>query len=89
MTYFARTIAFSPDDERVHEVRPAHREYVAQLHARGAIRMSGPFAQGDGALLIYNAESRAVAERLIAEDPYCVHAVVDEVSLREWNVVVE
>jgi len=88
MLTFARTIAFTPGNARLLAVRPAHRAYVAELHARGEIRMSGPFADDDGALLVYEAADRAAAEALIAADPYRTEAVVDEVSLREWTVIV-
>lgn len=88
MPTFVREIAMEPGDERRLAVRPAHREYVHDLHARGAIRMSGPLADETGAVLVYEAESEAAARELVARDPYTTEGVVREVSLREWNVVV-
>ena len=88
MPTFARTIAMEPEDAQRLAVRPAHREYVAELFARGAIRMSGPFADQLGALIVYEADDRAAAEALIAADPYTTAGVVREVELREWTVVV-
>jgi uncharacterized protein YciI len=88
MPTFARTIAMDPDDEARLAVRPAHREYVAELFARGEIRMSGPFADQRGALIIYEAADLAAAQELVAADPYTAANVVREVELREWTVVV-
>jgi uncharacterized protein YciI len=88
MPTFIREISMVPGDERRLAVRPAHREYVHDLHARGIIRMSGPLASDAGAVLVYRADDEDAARALIAEDPYAIEGVVDEVSLREWTVVV-
>lgn len=87
MTTFIREISMQPDDERRLAVRPAHREYVQQLFEAGQIRMSGPLAGDDGAVLVYEAADRAAAEALVAADPYRIEDVVTELSLREWNVI--
>lgn len=87
MPTYAREIAMQPGDEARLAVRPAHREYVRELFEQGAIRMSGPFPDDSGALLVYRAASEAAARELIARDPYTVEGVVQEVSLREWTVV--
>ncbi len=39
-------------------------------------------------MLVYQADDEAAARELIAADPYTREGVVDEVSLREWVVVV-
>lgn len=89
MPTFARTISFTPGDERVTALRPTHREYVAECFARGEIRISGPWAAGDGALLVYDARDLGHALELIADDPYSVDPdAIREVDLREWNVIV-
>ena len=76
-----------PEDDRRLAVRPAHREYARELFERGAIRMSGPLAGDRGAIIVYEARDEEAARALIAADPYTREGVVDEVSLREWNVV--
>jgi len=89
MPTYARTIAFTPGDERLLALRPSHREYVAELFARGEIRISGPWASDDGALLVYEARDIEHARELVAADPYASHPdVVREVDLREWTVIV-
>ncbi|MCW2949372.1 MAG: YCII-related domain superfamily [Thermoleophilia bacterium] len=87
MPFFARILRFAPGDPHRLAVRPIHREYVAALFARGELRWSGPFADDDGALLVYETESREAAEALIADDPYTLEAVSVEAELKEWNIV--
>lgn len=87
MPTFARTFRMTPDDPARLEVRPAHRDYVAELHARGDIRMSGPFADQRGALIVYEAADLDAARALVAADPYTDAGVVEELELREWTVL--
>ena len=88
MPTFVREIAMEPGDEQRLAVRPAHREYVHAMFAQGSIRMSGPLVGDAGAILVYSAPHEAAALELIAADPYTQAEVVQEVSLREWTVVV-
>lgn len=89
MPTFARTIEFTPGDERLLALRPSHRAYVAELFARGEIRISGPWAADDGALLVYEARDLDHARELVAADPYSAHPdVVRELDLREWTIIV-
>ncbi|MBC7643847.1 MAG: hypothetical protein H7123_01890, partial [Thermoleophilia bacterium] len=78
MATFVRQFSMAPDDERRMAVRPTHREYVAELFARGEIRMSGPFADNTGACMVYEVASEAAARELIAADPYTIEGVVTE-----------
>ena len=60
---------------RVAALRPAHREYMARLHADGRLVACGPFTDGSGALYIYETGSLAEAEEILAADPYHVGGV--------------
>lgn len=88
MPSWIREIEMDADDERRLAVRPEHRDYVAALHERGSIRLSGPLASGDGAVIVYRAEDEAAARALVEQDPYVREGVVRELSLREWDVVI-
>ena len=88
MAIFAVVIEF-PDPERVNEVRPKHREYLASLLGQGKLYATGPFVDNTGALLVYDVADEAEARRLVAEDPYGQDGVVRVVSVKEWNVVME
>lgn len=88
MARFAVVIAF-PDPDRVNEVRPKHREYLADLLAQGKLYATGPYVDNTGALLVYEVADEAEARQLLADDPYGQEGVVNVVSVKEWKVVME
>ncbi|HEX6338016.1 MAG TPA: YciI family protein [Jiangellaceae bacterium] len=77
-------LKLEPTDERL-AARPAHRERLAQLHADGVVRMAGPFADDSGAVIIVDADDRAVVDRLLADDPYYAIDGVTVTDIREWR----
>lgn len=87
MAAFVREIRFEPDDPRRAEVRAAHVAHLRELFERGDLITSGPWAAGDGAILVYNAADENRALELVHADPFFSEGVVTEVSLRQWNRV--
>jgi uncharacterized protein len=69
---------YTGSQDKVAALRPAHREYVTQLLAEGRLVAGGPFTDGSGALFIYETESLAAAEAIVAADPYQVGGRVRE-----------
>jgi uncharacterized protein YciI len=67
--------------------RPAHRRRLAELHERGVLVMAGPWADDDGALLVF-ATGRSEVDRIVAEDPYYTTEGVRVENLREWRPIV-
>ncbi|GAA2037186.1 YciI family protein [Pseudokineococcus marinus] len=88
MTHFVAEIAYTAAPEVVAASRPAHREHLAALHARGALVLSGPWADGTGACLVYRADDEAAVRGMLADDPFLRDGVVEVLSVREWTVVV-
>ena len=72
---------------RVAALRPAHREYLATLHADGRLVACGPFTDGTGALYIYETGSLAEAEEILADDPYHIGGVFAGCRLSEWEII--
>ena len=87
MGLFAALLEFTDDDELRQQIRPGHREYLRTLLDAGKLAMSGPWADDTGALVIYEAEDQAEAERLLAADPYRAAGVLADARIREWRVV--
>jgi uncharacterized protein YciI len=85
---FAAIIEYLQDREVVERHRPVHRQYLASLKERGQLAVSGPFADGSGALIVYEAESAAAAEELLRGDPFHAAGVFLSWRLRPWNVVI-
>src|ERR1700761_581240 len=72
---------------RVAALRPAHREYLARLHADGRLVACGPFTDGSGALYIYETGSLAEAEEILADDPYHIGGVFAGCRLTAWEII--
>ncbi|MEJ5915306.1 YciI family protein [Pseudokineococcus sp. 1T1Z-3] len=88
MTHVVAEIRYTATPEQVAAVRPEHREYLRGLHAGGSLVMSGPWADGTGACLVYRVEDEREARALLEADPFSREGVVEVVSVRAWSVVV-
>ena len=87
MARFVALLEFTGDEALRLQTRPAHREYLQSLLAAGQLWMSGPWADDTGAMLIYEADSLADAEALLAVDPYRAAGVLADARIKEWRVV--
>ncbi len=75
------------DPEKIQQVRPTHRHYLASLREQGKLWASGPFEDDSGALIIYQAESEDEARQLIQGDPFYEAGVFQEIQLKPWKIV--
>lgn len=76
-------------DDRAAErdaMRPEHRAWMLGLAERGIARAFGRYEDdGDpGALLVFEADSAAAVEELLAADPYQAAGLVVGHSVRAW-----
>ena len=71
--------------------RPAHVDYLNGLNAEGKLKFAGPFLGEDGkpvgSLVAVEAEDRAAAEALAANDPYARAGLFQSVEILPWNWV--
>jgi uncharacterized protein YciI len=84
---FATTITYADKPDTIAEVRPTHREYLTALKEKGNLWASGPFEDDSGALIIYEADSQADAEALIANDPFNKAGVFQSYTMKPWRQV--
>lgn len=69
--------------------RPAHLAHAKAAVARGELLLGGAYADPiDGSMLLFQGESRAVAEDFARADPYVTEGVVTSWRVREWTTVV-
>ena len=85
---FAAIIEYSQDKALIAERRPVHRQYLADLKAKGQLAASGPFTDDSGALIVYEAPTAADAEALLKADPFNLAGVFLSYKLRPWNPVI-
>jgi uncharacterized protein len=85
---FAAIIEYIQDAEKIQSFRPVHRQYLAQLKENGQLAASGPFTDGPGALIIYEAATREEAEQILKGDPFSKNGIFVSYVLRPWNAVI-
>ncbi len=68
--------------------RPAHLKEVRESQARGELIMAGALADPAGALLVFRAADKSVAENFAKADPYVNEGLVKSWKVRPWTVVV-
>jgi len=69
--------------------RDEHLRLARDAHARGELVLAGALADpADGALLIFQGESSAVAEAFAQHDPYVKNGLITNWRVRNWTVVV-
>lgn len=73
------------------DIRPDHIAFLNGLNEKGALKFAGPFldegGKPNGSLVVIDAEDRAAAERLAADDPYAEAGLFASVDIRPWNWV--
>jgi len=86
MMKFAVVFTYANQD-KIAEVRPEHREYLATLKERGALAASGPFVDDSGALIIYEADTEDEVKRIIEGDPFHANGIFSSYFIRPWKQV--
>ncbi|HEU4998092.1 MAG TPA: YciI family protein [Lapillicoccus sp.] len=74
-------LAFTDHPTRL-ELRPRHRQILAELHAAGEVAVAGPFDDGSGSLVVFTS-SRERVEEVLRMDPYYTADGVTIVAVRE------
>ena len=88
MTTFAVQYVFDRDEDARMEARPRHRTHLQQLYTAGKVLQAGPFADGEGSMVIYAVADRDELDRLLADDPYLAgEPVVSVGAIRQWELL--
>lgn len=70
-------------------LREAHLALGRRAVERGELLLGGALSDPvDGAVLLFQGDSPAAAERFAAEDPYVLNGLVTRWRVREWTTVV-
>jgi uncharacterized protein len=77
------------DVERRAQFRAAHIRLAREAAARGDLVLAGGLANPvDGSVLLFKADSPAVAEAFAKADPYVTNGLVTRWRVREWTTVI-
>lgn len=89
MIYVVTYIYDSHRTETISELRPRHRQFLADLHERGMLIASGPWVGGSaGAYLLLATGSEQEALDLLDADPFRQAGVIEERSVQGWDPVI-
>ena len=87
MNTYAVTYYYTASPEALAEVRPIHREWLAERLADGSLLASGPMVDNPGALLIFKADSADELSALLDNDPFDIAGFIGERVITQWNPV--
>ena len=84
---FAAIIEYIRDKDKIAQVRPIHRQYLATLKQNGQLAAAGPLTDDSGALIIYEAATEEEALAMLQGDPFHQNGIFVSWKLRPWNPV--
>jgi uncharacterized protein len=88
MPYFALIYDVVPDMvERRVPYRPEHLRMARESQDRGELVMAGALGEPPGALLVFRATDKSIAEAFATTDPYVTGGLVTKWAVRPWVVV--
>ena len=87
MPTYAVTYHYTASPEHLAEVRPIHREWLAERLAEGTLLASGPMVDTPTALLIWKSDSVQALAGLLDNDPFDIAGCIGERVIQEWNPV--
>lgn len=89
MAAYAVHYTYVPETDEMTAARPAHVDFLTELHSAGTLLVSGRLTEGDplGALLIIRGESVEEVEKIMDGDPFFSGGFVAERQVRRWNIV--
>lgn len=89
MSIFTVEYVYGPELEEARvEHRPMHRQWLAELAEAEVLLASGPYSDGAGALLIFQAADEATLLELLKQDPISIGGGVTGLKVSEWKPVI-
>jgi uncharacterized protein YciI len=86
MSWYLVELRYLPD--RIAQVRPSHRRYMASLVEQGLVAFAGRYSDESAGLFLYRADNEHELQRLIDEDPYYSEGATSSRSVRPFSPVV-
>jgi hypothetical protein len=83
---FVVELGFTDHPNRL-RARPAHRERLAELHARRELVAAGPWSDDTGALLLFDVDEEQL-DQILDQDPYYRTPGVNVLTVRAWTPIV-
>ena len=68
--------------DKIQGIVPEHIEYWTSLEIQDMSH--GPFSDRSGGLIIFPAENKIEAEKIVSQDPFVIHDLLSEKWIKEW-----
>lgn len=81
---FINYVAYTDDKEKLAAHVSDHQRYMKSLLDTGKLSLGGPFSDGSGGLIIYEAATKGDAEALRDQDPFAVNGVFVRSEIKPW-----
>jgi len=89
MPYFTLTYEVVDNyTEKRTPYRAEHLQKAREAAARGELVMAGALGDPAGALLVFRASDKSLAEAFATRDPYVTNGLVTRWTVRPWSVVI-
>lgn len=84
------TYIYDPEaTEDMDELRPAHRDFLRELHAEGRLKASGPWVGGNpGAYLLMNGKNEDYVLAVLDDDPFQTAGLILKRYVQAWDPVI-
>jgi uncharacterized protein len=82
---FVLELSFDGDPQRL-AARAAHRQRLADLHAKGVLVLAGPWHDDSGAMLVFQTD-RDGLRAIMDADPYYTTPGVTVAAVRQWQPI--
>jgi hypothetical protein len=76
-------------DTRAQPLWPEHAAFMDALFDERLIVLGGPYADGDGALVVMEAGDEAEIRSRLAADPWIVRDILPVGEIREWRIFLD
>jgi uncharacterized protein len=89
MTVFAVEYVYAADSTAaLDEHRASHRSWLAGLADDSQLLTSGPYGDGEGALLIFKVRDETQLNDLLKQDPFAIAGTIAGIRSTEWTPVI-
>jgi uncharacterized protein YciI len=87
MAFFTVVWKYTDDTELIDKARGPHGAYLKELIGTGSLRIAGPFEDGTGGILVFEAAGQEELKPLLDGDPYVAQGVVVDTQIYPFKPV--
>ena len=78
----------APNGQELRKIhRAAHLKKLSELAKAGKVVLAGPFTDGSGSLIVFNAATRTEVELIAKTDPYVMERVFESYEIHPFEKV--